>query len=140
VEIVDLEPDHPGWAQALPVLQELRTHLTDQTLRQVLTEGAGQGLRFLGAFDHGRCLGVAGWRLVATTTVLRKIYVDDLVTAAHARGQGIGALLLRELRERATAAGCFALELDSGVQRHDAHRFYMREGMLINAYHFVRPV
>ncbi|MGX1791676.1 hypothetical protein ACWIDW_01820 [Microbacterium sp. NPDC055312] len=41
-----------------------------------------------------------------------------------------------ELRERAVAARCRQLDLDSGVQRFDAHRFYLRERMNIDAHHF----
>jgi hypothetical protein len=29
------------------------------------------------------------------------------------------------------------LDLDSGVERRDAHRFYLREGLEVAAYHFV---
>jgi hypothetical protein len=32
--------------------------------------------------------------------------------------------------------GCGSLHLDSGVQRHGAHRFYFRKGMSISSYHF----
>lgn len=140
MELVDLPLGHPGWGLALQVLRELRTDLTSEVLEQVLTEGAPQGLRFLGAFDDDRCLGVAGWRLVATTSVLRKLYVDDLVASNGARSQGVGAALLRELEQRARDAGCRVLELDSGVQRYAAHRFYLRERMNINAHHFAKTL
>jgi hypothetical protein len=30
------------------------------------------------------------------------------------------------------------LDLDSGVQRHDAHRFYLRERMHISSHHFTK--
>jgi GNAT superfamily N-acetyltransferase len=134
--LVDLEPADARWASALPVLQELRPHLTEQLLEQVLREGAQQGLRFTAVFAGERCVAVAGWRLVANTSAIRKLYVDDLSTAASERSRGYGRMLLNELRERAVAAGCHSLELDSGVQRFDAHRFYLRERMNITAHHF----
>lgn len=134
--LVDLEPADARWASALPVLQELRPHLTEQLLEQVLREGAQQGLRFTAVFAGERCVAVAGWRLVANTSAIRKLYVDDLSTAASERSRGYGRMLLNELRERAVAAGCHSVELDSGVQRFDAHRFYLRERMNITAHHF----
>lgn len=125
----------------LAVLRELRPHLSTDSFAAVLAEGAPQGLRFTGVFDGARdadpCLAVAGWRIIATTSALRKLYVDDLVTASHARSRGVGRLLLRELRERARVAGCTVLDLDSGVTRFDAHRFYLRERMHLQAHHFV---
>jgi GNAT superfamily N-acetyltransferase len=69
---------------------------------------------------------------------LRKLYVDDLVTASDRRGQGAGAALLGELESRARDAGCRVLDLDSGADREDAHRFYFRQGMVIRGFHFIR--
>jgi GNAT superfamily N-acetyltransferase len=139
--LVDLEPgdsrlDH----DVLGVLRELRPHLTAGGFAAVYEEGYPQGLRYLAAFEGDRCVGVAGWRVVATTTAIRKLYVDDLVTLASERSRGVGALLLAELLDRAKVSGCRILDLDSGVQRVDAHRFYMREGLTIASFHFVRQV
>ena len=43
-------------------------------------------------------------------------------------------------RQEAKEKGCEALHLDSGVQRAQTHRFYFREGLTINAYHFRIPL
>ncbi len=140
MDLVDLPAGHPGWGSALPVLRELRTALTAESLARVLVEGGSQGLRFLGAFDGGACVGVAGWRLVANTSAVRKLYVDDLVTSASLRSRGVGAALLEELEKRAREAGCSVLDLDSGVQRYAAHRFYLRQRFNINAHHFTKQL
>jgi GNAT superfamily N-acetyltransferase len=138
---VDLEPgDARLEHDVLSVLQELRSHLTAVNFAAVYKEGYVQGLRYLAAFEGDRCVGVAGWRVVATTAAIRKLYVDDLVTRASERSRGIGTLLLAELVDRAKSTGCEILDLDSGVQRGDAHRFYMREGLTISSFHFVRQV
>jgi GNAT superfamily N-acetyltransferase len=141
VDFADLPPDDARWTDALPVLQELRPHLTPESFTAIYREGEPQGLRFTTAYDDsGSCVAVAGWRVVATTVVGRRLYVDDLVTAAAARSGGVGHALLTELEARARAAGCAAIALDSGVQRHDAHRFYLRERMIIWAHFFTKPL
>lgn len=132
--------DDPRWGTALPVLQELRPHLTRELLDQVLDEGNPQGLRFTGIFVDGECAAIAGWRVIANTSVIRKLYVDDLSTASSMRSKGYGAALLDELVRRGRELGCRSIELDSGVQRHEAHRFYLRERMDINAHHFLRAL
>jgi GNAT superfamily N-acetyltransferase len=135
--IIDLEGiDDPRWSTALPVLQELRPHLTRELLTQVLVEGQPQGLRFTALFQDEACVAVAGWRIIANTSAIRKLYVDDLSTTSMARSRGHGAQLLAELNQRARALGCSTIELDSGVQRHNAHRFYLRERMDISSFHF----
>jgi GNAT superfamily N-acetyltransferase len=140
LELADLEPGDSRLDEALVVLQELRPHLTAASFAAVYAEGHPQGLRFTAAYDGGRCVGVAGWRIVATTANLRKLYVDDLVTTAAARSTGVGRAVLGALAQRAGVAGCSALDLDSGVQRADAHRFYMREGLTISSFHFAREL
>lgn len=135
----DLPIDDPGWEQAFPVLQQLRDHLDRPTFDVVHRAGAAQGLRFTGVFtdpadddapagDTAVCLGVAGWRVVDSASVIRKLFVDDLVVDRAHRSRGIGALLLDHLEQTAREAGARCLELDSGHQRTDAHRFYRAHG------------
>lgn len=141
MRIVDLDPGDPRLAaDVLPVLRQLRPHLTAESFAALYEEGYGQGLRFTAAYDEGRCVGVAGWRIVATTVAMRKLYVDDLVTAEDQRSRGVGRALLEDLTARARSAGCQVLDLDSGTHRVDAHRFYMREAMVITSFHFTRPL
>jgi GNAT superfamily N-acetyltransferase len=139
MRFVDFEPsDSRLVTEVLPVLAELRTELTAETFTVVYREGYPQGLRFTAAYDDQRCVAVAGWRVIATTVALRKLLVDDLVVSASARSRGVGGALLAELISRARAAGCRLLDLDSALHRSDAHRFYIREGLPITAFHFGR--
>jgi|SRR5450759_5723963 len=141
MRFVDLAPgDARLTSDVFPVLKELRTDLTPEQFSDVYTEGHPQGLQFTAVYDGDNCVAVAGWRLMATTVALRKLYVDDLVTASSQRGHGLGAALLRELQSRAREAGCQAIDLDSGTSREDAHRFYFRERMGITSLHFKRSL
>lgn len=143
MKIIDIEPGDDRTEAMLPVLCELRPHLTPELFRGVYEEGYGQGLRFMAAFreaDDRACLGVAGWRVMANTSGLRQLYVDDLVVTATVRSTGVGAALLGRLRERARELGCRRLVLDSGTRRTRAHRFYLREGMHISGFHLHLPL
>jgi GNAT superfamily N-acetyltransferase len=66
----------------------------------------------------------------------RVLFVDDLVTSPSARSRGVASTMLRELRTRAAATGCRRLELDSGTTNSGGHRFYLRHGLDISAFHF----
>lgn len=141
IVFVDIEPDDARLAtDVLPVLVELRPHLTAPSLAEIARRGHAEGLRFLAAYDDGVCVGVAGWRFVTNTSAGRKLYVDDLVTASDRRSAGVGAALLAELEARAVAEGCTVLDLDSGVQRTEAHRFYFRERMSIRSFHLSKSL
>ena len=142
ITFADLEPDDPRLLHdLLPVLVQLRTELTGDALVAIYTEGHPQGLRFTAGYDEqGTCVVAAGWRVIATTIATRKMYVDDLVSDAGYRGRGAGSAMLAELAKRATEAGCTVIDLDSGLHRVDAHRFYIRERMPITSFHFARTL
>ena len=75
-------------------------------------------------------------RLVGLCTVYRDIesvrfgqraWVEDLAVDPDHRSEGIGKRLLDAAKDWARAHGASHLELDSGLARADAHRFYERE-------------
>ena len=57
----------------------------------------------------------------------RRAWVEDLAVAPAHRSLGVGKALLDAAKDWARAHGASHLELDSGDDRHDAHRFYERE-------------
>ncbi len=123
-------------ARGYAVMAQLRPHLSkDDYLAQVERQLL-QGYRLALLEADGVVRAVAGYRLYEMLAHGRVLYVDDLVTDEGARSRGYGAALFAWLVEQARAAGCAKLQLDSGVQRFDAHRFYFREGMHISSYRF----
>ncbi len=120
----------------LPVMRQLRTDLAEAGfLRRIrLQQSGGYQLCYLA--EDGLVRSVAGFRLMENLASGRVLYVDDLVTDSGARSKGFGQQLLDWLLKEAKAAGCDTLELDSGVQRFDAHRFYLRNRMHIVSHHF----
>ena len=54
--------------------------------------------------------------------------VENIVVDAPARGQGVGAELLREVDRFCRAADCSKIMLLSASERSDAHRFFERAG------------
>ena len=94
----------------------------------------GYVLAFLEADREIRA--VAGYRFLESLFAGKFLYVDDLVTRARDRSRGFGAQLFDWLLQEARAYGCDDMQLDSGVQRFDAHRFYLVKRMKIASYHF----
>ncbi|MER5349568.1 GNAT family N-acetyltransferase [Kitasatospora sp. NPDC002551] len=135
--VVDVGPDEPALHRDVaPLIRALRPALGTEGFAAFAAEAHAQGLVFTAAYDErGRCLAVATHR-VLTTSRGRLFFVEDLVTAPPARSAGIGGRLLGVLRERARAAGCVRIELDSGTANHGAHRFYHAHRMAVTALHF----
>lgn len=65
-----------------------------------------------------------------------RCYLEDLVVTSSHRSHGVGRLLLQAARAWAQERGCTHLELDSGLARKDAHRFYLANGMAQDSLRF----
>ncbi|MFF2661008.1 GNAT family N-acetyltransferase [Kitasatospora sp. NPDC058032] len=135
--VVDIGPGTPELHRDVaPLIRALRPALGADAFAAFAAEAHAQGLVFTAAYDgRGRCLAVATHRVLATSRG-RLLFVEDLVTAPAARSAGIGGRLFTVLGERARAAGCVRIELDSGTANHGAHRFYHAHRMAVTALHF----
>ena len=96
------------------------------------------GYRIVASFDDGdrAASAAAGFHIGDTLAWGHFLYVEDLVTRESARGAGHGSGLLDWVRVEAERNGCDSLQLDSGSQRHDAHRLYLARGYRITGHHF----
>jgi GNAT superfamily N-acetyltransferase len=123
--------------RCFPVMRQLRTHFEDEQkfVEQVERQRAG-GYRMAFLEDATGVRAVAGFRMSESLFAGRFCYVDDLVTDETGRSLGNGGALFDWLAGEARAAGCVKLELDSGVQRFAAHRFYLTKRMIISSHHF----
>ena len=130
-EAADLRAAWPVVRQLRPALDEER--FVSQALRQIENDGFCATVLY---DDTGTPRAFAGWRVMEMLAVGRHIYVDDLVTDEASRGRGYGKAMLDWLKAEAKRLGCERLQLDSGTQRRDAHAFYLRERMRIEAFHF----
>ncbi|HKD66062.1 MAG TPA: GNAT family N-acetyltransferase [Candidatus Binataceae bacterium] len=123
-------------AACLPVMRQLRIHLVDTDFVQRIRLQQRTGYQLCYLAEGGAVRSVAGFRLIENLASGRVLYVDDLVTDSDGRSKGFGQKLLDWLLREAESTGCDTLELDSGVQRFDAHRFYLRNRMHIASHHF----
>ena len=122
------------------VMEELRPHVSAEEFVPQIRRQMQAGFRLAWVEDHGKVVAVAGFRRGESLFHGRFLYVDDLVTTESGRSRGHGKTLLDWLADHGREHGCRYLELDSGVQRFEAHRFYLREGMQIRSHHFSREL
>lgn len=121
------------------VLKQLRPHLeASKFVAQVrLQQKEGVVMAFL---SDPEVRAVANYRLMRMFATGYILYVDDLITDSSPRSKGYGKAILHWLKEEARRLGCNYLELDSGLVRKDAHRFYRDNGMDEVGLHFSIPV
>jgi len=123
------------------VMRQLRPHIKAEAYLSVVRRMMGSdSYRQAAVRESGVVRAVAGYRFMEMLYCGKILYVDDLVTDENTRSHGHGRTLLDWLVSEARENGCAELHLDSGVQREYAHRFYFREGLTINAYHFRKRI
>jgi GNAT superfamily N-acetyltransferase len=133
-------------------LEPAETHLAYEAMRELRPDIGTQeefvarvndvqrpaGYRIVASFDDGEpaAAAVAGFHVGDMLAWGHYLYVEDLVTRPSARRGGHATGLLDWIRVEAERNGCASLQLDSGSQRHDAHRLYLARGYRITGYHF----
>jgi GNAT superfamily N-acetyltransferase len=138
----DIRPlaDETQIRAAWPLVAQLRPHLGEDALVAQLQRQLATGFRAHVLYEGGEPRAYAGWRVHENLVYGLHMYVDDLVTDEGARSRGHGRAMLDWLKAEARRLGCARLTLDSGTHRKDAHAFYLREGLRIEAFHFGIPL
>ncbi|MCY8230415.1 GNAT family N-acetyltransferase [Priestia endophytica] len=111
---------------AFPVINQLRPHLTiDAYKKRVQEAKEAHQYELAGVFNEkGEIVAAAGYMPKLTLYDGHSVWVCDLVVSEKERSKGHGERLLRFVEERSKKWGCVNMTLSSGLQRHDAHRFY----------------
>lgn len=141
IDISHLNSD-PDLVESFAVMQALRPHWQDcdAFMRQIRRQMQQQCYRMLAARCEGKIAGIAGYRVLDNLLYGHFLYVDDLVVCDEQQNAGIGAELMRALRDQALAQACQALVLDTGLSNALAQRFYFRHGLLAKGLHFYQPL
>ena len=118
------------------VMSELRTHLLKKDFLETVRHMETEGYKLAFIEDQGIVVSVAGYSISTNLFMGKNLYVYDLVTAKNHRSKGHGEKMVSWLRGVAKNADCRFYHLDSGTQRTEAHKFYLREGFSIASFHF----
>lgn len=124
-------------AATFDVMSQLRPHLARETyVARIKRLMDTDRFKLVALTDGGVVRAVAGYRVMDMLYCGRLLCVDDLVTDERARSRGYGQALLGWLKAEARHHDCTELQLISHTRREHAHRFYFREGLVIDAFHF----
>jgi GNAT superfamily N-acetyltransferase len=119
-------------------MRQLRPHLDSSAFLAAVKRMSAEGYKLVFVADPD-IRAVAGFRKMEMLAMGTVLYVDDLVTSEAQRSKGYGGRLLAWLLDEAKRQQCQYLELDSGLKRLDAHRFYERNKLEKAAFHFSVP-
>lgn len=119
-----------------PPFHELRPNLqSEEEFVDRWRSQQTEGYRIVYVKENGAVRAAAGYRLLHTMAWGHILYIDDLIALQISHRTGLGTLLLQHLQAEARMIGCDAVHLDTGYQRHLAHRAYLRNGFHIDCHH-----
>jgi len=133
IQLAETEADV---ARCYPVMAELRPHLSATEFAAQVRRQQAAGFHLAWLEEAAEVCAVTGFRYLETLAWGKILYVDDLVAAQAQRSRGHGENLFSWLVAQARQQHCNELQLDSGVQRFGAHRFYLARRMDITSHHF----
>ena len=94
-----------------------------------------EGYKLIYIEDDSIVIAAAGYRLMHTMAWGKIIYIDDLIAHDTKRGKGYGTILLKYIQDIAKELSCNSVQLDTGYQRHQAHKSYLRNGFNMTCHH-----
>jgi GNAT superfamily N-acetyltransferase len=122
-------------------VNQLRPHLLrDYYLDKIKQLQDKYGYTIVAVIEDDEVKAAAGYRITESLAWGNYLYLDDLITNETSRRNGYAKMLLDWLINQAQINNCEQFHLDSGVQRHDAHRFYLKNRLDISCHHFQMSV
>jgi GNAT superfamily N-acetyltransferase len=133
---IQLAESDPQIMECFAVLAQLRPHLKQSNFLAQVKRQSLLGYQLVFIEQDSQVVAVAGFSISECLAWGQFLHVYDLVVDEAVRSKGYGQSLLEWLTGFAKHHNCQQLHLDSGVQRFDAHRFYLQQRMNITSHHF----
>lgn len=129
------------FVRCFSVLKELRQHLEFEEFIAIFEQAKkSNGYELVAAETNGEIAAVMGYRILWDLVRGKHVYVDDLVSTATKRSQGLGEELLSYAEEVAKAEGCSTLRLCAVIENERAIKFYERLGWTKRSYAFTKKL
>ena len=134
---IDIAETEEAIKSCYPVIKELRPHLSeDAFITQVKRQIESHDYTLVYIRNSQSVVAAAGFRVTEYLAWGKTFYVDDLITLSSERNQGYASYLMNWLQDKAIELDCNEFHLDSGPQRHEAHRLYKNKQLDITSFHF----
>ena len=126
-----------------PLMKQLQStrvkdeFFTEKEYLNRVTELMKSGYRIARALNNDSIIGVVTFRR-KSNLFMNIMYVEELVIDEILRSKGFGKQLLRWVEKEARKHSCDSMELDCGMHRTKAHKFYFCEDFEINTFYFMK--
>lgn len=139
IRILDINNDS-DIRRCFRVFAHLRPHLNETEFARRVQVQAEEGYSIAYIESGEQVVAAAGYRVSHFLAWGKVLYLDDLITDPEKKKAGYGSALLEWVAQKGKELGCDELHLDTGHQRHDAHRLYLKNGLNITSHHLSKKL
>lgn len=122
------------------VFSHLRPNLDEAEFVRRVQAQAAEGYNIAYIESGKEVVAAAGYRVLHFLAWGKVLYLDDLITDPERKKAGYGSALLEWVAQKGSELGCDELHLDTGYQRHDAHRLYLKNGLDLSCHHLSKKL
>lgn len=118
------------------VLHQVRTDLSKNDFLATIAKQIKNGYQVAYVIENNQIICVAGFNIGHKLAIGKHIYIEDFVTNKSEKAESAAKALLDFIKIYAGQQDCTSIHLDSNVDRHDAHKFYLTQDFEIDSHHF----
>ena len=122
------------------VFAHLRPNLNEAEFVRRVQVQAAEGYTIAYIESGEEVVAAAGYRVLNFLAWGKVLYLDDLITVPAKKKAGYGSALLEWVAQKGKELGCDEFHLDTGYQRHDAHRLYLKSGLDLSCHHLSKKL
>lgn len=124
----------------IPLLQVLNDKISEEVLKERVTEMVERGYECVGVYDDQKLIGICGLWILTKYYVGRHIEPDNVMILPEYRGQGIGEKLMEWVYEYGKSKGCIASELNCYTSNTSGQKFWTNEDYKIVGFHYQKKL
>lgn len=140
LKIIDLTTKDEMLA-AFPLVNLMYKKMTRDEFSAALDEMINlSNYQMIAVFEGEKMIGVSGYWIASMLYCGLYLQASNLVVADEFRSKGVGKKILNYLEEKAVAANCKKIVLDSYTENKQSHPLYFRENFYIRGFHFMKDI
>lgn len=118
------------------IMHQNKTELSEVDFINSISHQIKNGYKVLYVLDNKEIICVTGFLISQKLAGGKHLYIDDFVTNKSVKSSDAAKALLDFIKIYAKQQNCNSIHLDSSVERTEAHKFYLKENLKIDTYHF----
>jgi hypothetical protein len=118
------------------MMHQIREDLSEKDFIDTISLQIKNGYKVAYVLEDKNVICVSGFSIGYKLAWGKHLYIDDFVTNKSVKSSDAAMALLDFIKIYAKQQNCTSIHLDSSVQRHEAHKFYLNQDMKIDSHHF----